>query len=286
VTEPIDPRDAAALARLADVLTTLVSEAAGVILTFDPDRVDRRLKRDRSPVTAADEAAESLIMAGLALKFPGVAVISEEASGAWPAIGRDASWLLVDPLDGTREFLAGRGEFTVNIALIREGRPTLGCIAAPASGLVWRGGAAFPAERLELAPGAGIDACQSRTPIRARPFPEHGGVALVSRSHFDARSRALLGGLPVGSAIGSGSSLKFCRLAEGAGDVYPRLAPTHEWDIAAGHAILVGAGGVVLDELGQPLGYGHAAARYVVPGFVAWGDAAAAERFATHSGRT
>ena len=283
MTESIDRQGSAAVARLADGLTTLVSAAAGAVFAFDPARVARRLKADQSPVTAADAAAEALIVAGLARQLPGVPVISEEASGAWPAIGPDANYVLVDPLDGTKEFLAGRDEFTVNIALIRQGRPVFGCIAAPALGLVWRGGTAFGAERLELPAGTGIEACRSRTPIRAREFPEHGGIALVSRSHFDARSEALLAGLPVGSVIGIGSSLKLCRIADGLGDVYPRLAPTHEWDIAAGHAILLAAGGVVLDPQGELLTYGNAAASYLVPGFVAWGDAAAAARFGARS---
>jgi 3'(2'), 5'-bisphosphate nucleotidase len=272
------------LGRLSDELTTLVSKAAKAILAFDPARVARRMKADRSPVTAADEAAETVILEGLAHLLPGVPVISEEAIGNRPAIASGATYLLVDPLDGTKEFLAGRNEFTVNIALIRDGLPVLGCIAAPALGLVWRGIAGAGAERLDLPAGATLAPGSGGTPIRVRTFLRHEVVALTSRSHFEERSEAFLRRLPGSRLIGCGSSLKFCRLAEGAADVYPRLAPTHEWDIAAGNAILVAAGGAVSDLEGKPVRYGNAAGDYIIPGFVAWGDPAAAARFAIPHG--
>lgn len=279
---------AMSLGHLSDELTTLVSKAAGAILAFDPARVARRVKPDRSPVTAADEAAEALILQGLAQLLPGVPVISEETTDDRPAIAAGATYLLVDPLDGTKEFLAGRNEFTVNIALIRDGWPVLGCIAAPSLGVIWRGiaGAGAGAERLDLPAGAALAAGSRGTPIRVRAFPPDGVVALASRSHFEERSQAFLRRLPGSRLIASGSSLKFCRLAEGAADVYPRLAPTHEWDIAAGNAILVAAGGVVSDLEGRPVRYGNAAGDYIIPGFVAWGDPAAAARFALPQGGT
>lgn len=256
--------------RLVNRLTELVARAAQAILPFDSRCVERRVKEDASPVTAADEAADAVIAEGLAQLLPGVPVVSEE--GKRPAGALGATFILVDPLDGTREFLAARAEYTVNLAIIVEGRPTLGIVAAPALKLLWRGGRGVPAVRLALPsgePGA-------REAIVTRKRLDN-FTALVSRSHLDAQSAAFLAKLSVAEQVPCGSSLKFCRIAEGAADLYPRLAPTSEWDIAAGDAVLTAAGGIVLGLDGAQLRYGNAASSFCVPGFIAWGDAGASK---------
>jgi 3'(2'), 5'-bisphosphate nucleotidase len=182
------------------------------------------------------------------------------------------SFVLVDPLDGTVELLAGRDEFTVNVAVVSGGDPRLGIVAAPAQGLIWRGSAGDGAERLRLAPGAPASDIQERTAISTRPCPSAGLVAAVSRSHLDRATLALLARWPVTEHLVCGSALKFCQLAEGAADVYPRLSTTCEWDVAAGHAVLAAAGGTVTTPEGAPLRYGRASAGFRITSFVAWGD--------------
>ena len=145
---------------------------------------------------------------------------------------------MVDPLDGTRELLAGRDEFTVNIALMDAGQPRLGVIAAPALGLLWRGIIGIGAERLTMTPDGGTLIARDPKPIRSRTRPGKGAIAIVSRSHLDPDTEAYLARLQPTEKIQCGSALKFCRLAEGAADVYPRLSPTSEWDVGAGHALL------------------------------------------------
>ena len=260
----------AALAERLPELTGIVSRAAAAILAIAPDRLDLRHKADLSPVTLADEAAEAVILRGLAQVAPGVPVVSEEACGEGRSPPPGASFILVDPLDGTREFVAGRGEYTVNLAVIADGVPVIGLIAAPAQGMIWRGVCGRGAERLRLEPGAEPGDAREIVAIHPRPSPAAGLVAAVSRSHFDPRSAALLASLPITGQIVCGSSVKFCRIAEGAADLYPRLARTCEWDIAAGHAILAAAGGCVTDPDGAALVYGRGGHGFHVPGFIAW----------------
>jgi 3'(2'), 5'-bisphosphate nucleotidase len=223
--------DALACAGLIDALTAIGTAASEAIL--DARNVEVRIKPDGSPVTAADEAAEALIHAGLAALAPNVPIISEErwSQDKTSPTAEPASYFLVDPLDGTREFIAGRGEYTVNIAVITEGSPILGLIVAPALGLLWRGIAGRGAQKKNFAEGSNVMAIHTRS--RAdRP------TIMVSRSHFDARTASYLDRLPAGDLVACGSSIKFCRVAECSADIYPRFAPTHDWDIAAGHAIL------------------------------------------------
>jgi 3'(2'), 5'-bisphosphate nucleotidase len=257
---------------LVKALTALVSRAGRAILDVAKAGFAARDKADGSPVTAADFAAQDVILDGLARLLPGLPVVSEERAGAHPAIDPHASFALVDPLDGTREFVAGRDEYTVNLALIERGEPRLGLVFLPARGVLYRGEAGGFAQRLRLAAGEPPEAAQETSPIHARAAPAGGLIATVSRSHLDAATEAFLSRLPIADRIASGSSLKLGVLAEGRADVYPRLAQTHEWDIAAGHAVLAAAGGVVVRPDGAPLTYGHAETRFVVPGFVAWGD--------------
>ncbi|MGD9769703.1 MAG: 3'(2'),5'-bisphosphate nucleotidase CysQ [Pseudolabrys sp.] len=261
--------------RLLDELTTIVSTASAAILKIRAGSLETRTKADLSPVTAADEAAEATILSGLTGVLPGVPVISEEAAERTPPIGPGPEFVLVDPLDGTRELVAGRDEFTVNVALVKEGRPYLGIVAAPALGLLWRGYPGRGAERLRLAADGTTGGAEA---IRSRTCPPAGLVAAISRSHLDAETLAFLARLPVGRTISCGSAIKFCQVAEGLADVYPRFGTTCEWDIAAGQAVLAAAGGTVLSLGGTELPYGQAVARFRVPGFIAWGDPAAAAR--------
>lgn len=264
---------------LIDSLTTIVSRAAEAVLTIRASALNPRTKADASPVTAADEASEALIMEGVARLMPGVPIISEEAHARGAAAAGGSEFVLVDPVDGTRELVAGRDEFTINLGLVQAGRPTFGIVAAPALGLVWRTAVGGGAERLRLAPGAAANAASDIVAIRTRPMPKIGIVAAVSRSHFDAATDAFLTrlGAQFGEVtrLASGSAIKLCRVAEGAADVYPRLAPTHQWDIAAGHAVLAAAGGTVTTPDRLPLFYPPGAEALRVPGFIAWGDPSA-----------
>src|SRR5215470_9664297 len=212
---------------LIDALTGIVSRAAAAILEARAGKLATRQKADRSPVTAADEASEAVILEGLARTLPGVPVVSEEA-GAAAGLTSD-TYFLVDPLDGTRELVAGRDEFCVNIALVLAGRARLGLIGSPALGMIWRTGTQG-AERLTLAPGAEPESATELGKIRTRPWPQTGAIAAISRSHLDARTQAFLERLPPTKRMASGSALKLCRVAEGKADVYPRLSPVCQWD--------------------------------------------------------
>ena len=267
MTQPVPAAslDAEALAEpLADI-----AEAAGrVILEIYAGDFAVREKADRSPVSDADERAEALILEALAGLAPGIPVVAEEraAAGEIPEVA-DRPFFLVDPLDGTREFVQRRGEFTVNIALIVDGVPVLGAVHIPVAGETYwvaRPGAA-PRAKARLVGGV------SRS-IAARRPPPDGLVAIASRSHRDRETDALLADLGVTETLAAGSSLKFCRVAEGAADVYPRFGPTSEWDTAAGHAVLAAAGGRVTTLDGGPFLYGKPG--FGNPGFIAWGLAA------------
>ena len=229
---------------------------------------EARAKADGSPVTAADERAEAILVARLHALAPGVAVVAEEACAAGAHLVAPPRFFLVDPLDGTREFLARNGEFTINIGLVENGAPVAGAVFAPALKRIWfgGGGAAFAAD-VEV--GAPLpETCQ---PLRVRPAPA-ALTALASRSHGDPRTEAFLTRLGVETRISAGSSLKFCVIAEGRADVYPRFAPTMEWDTAAGDAVLRAAGGGVVGLDGSTLQYGKLAQSLRNAGFVGWGD--------------
>jgi 3'(2'), 5'-bisphosphate nucleotidase len=264
-------------AEIAELLTGIAIKASGAILSVDFRKAGTRRKSDNSPVTVADEAAQAVILEGLARTLPGVPVLSEEAACDWRAA--PAEFILVDPLDGTAEFIAGRPEYTVNIALVRGGTPAVGVVAAPALGLIWRGATDHGAERLRFSVESRRNRTGTAAPIHTRPWPASQPTAAVSRSHYDATSAAFLERLPEVKQVEAGSALKFCRLAEGAIDVYPRLAPTYEWDVAAGHAVVVAAGGTVVGPDAGPLQFGRVREAFRVPGFIAWGDPVAAKRF-------
>ena len=256
-----------------DALTEIVSRAAAATLATPFSSVERHIKNDLSPVTAADVASEAVIVDGVLRLLPGITVIAEESVDRAQAASLEPSFVIVDPLDGTKEFLAGRDEFTVNVAIVTNGVPIAGIVAAPAQGLLWRAVVGGKAERLRLRFGTGPAEAYDRSVIRTRPAPERLIVA-TSRSHLDEATEEFLARLPVAKRFLCGSSVKFCYVAQGEADVYPRLSPTHEWDIAAGCAILAAAGGTVTAPDGGALQFGRRAERFRVPGFIAWGDPA------------
>jgi len=273
VTAAISPREAE---ELLDPLTEIVSRAAAATLATPFSTVERHIKNDLSPVTAADVASEAVIIEGVAKLLPGVTVIAEESVAAAATASLEPSFVIADPLDGTKEFLAGRDEFTVNVAIVTHGVPVAGIVAAPAQGLLWRGAVGGKAERLRLRLGAGPAQAYDRSYIRTRPAPER-LIVTTSRSHLDETTEDFIARLPIAKRFMCGSALKFCYVAQGDADVYPRLSPTHEWDIAAGCAILVAAGGASMAPDGSSLRFGGREKSFLVPGFVAWGDPAAAK---------
>ena len=261
---------------LLDALSASVVRASAAILAIAPGALATRHKADTSPVTAADEASQAVLLADLAELLPALPVVSEEAVSDRTA-PPGADFILVDPLDGTREFVEGRPEYTVNVALVRDRTPVVGLVAAPALGLLWRGVVGHGAERLRFAPGHA--AAVEPTAIRARAAPARLVIAL-SRSHLDPDTAAAAEQLPIAERLICGSAVKFCRIAEGSADVYPRLSPTSEWDVAAGHAVLAAAGGTVTRPDGSALTYGTGRSDFLIPAFMAWGDPAAARRYA------
>lgn len=256
--------DITAKADLLEALTAIGIAAADAILQYRQGGAFR-IKADGSPVTPADEAAEAVIRHGLERAAPAWPIVSEEqAERVRPSVGSD--YFLVDPLDGTREFIGGRDEYTVNIGLVCGSAPALGIVIAPALGLIWRGSVGRGAERLRFSSGkAGPPQA-----IHTRKRPDDELIVMVSRSHLDPPTQAYVDALPHGRRVSCGSSVKFCRLAEGMADLYPRLGPTRDWDVAAGHAVLVAAGGSIMAPDGGVLRYGTPDLR--IPAFVAWGD--------------
>lgn len=230
-------------------------------------------KADASPVTAADREAEAVLVAAIAAAAPGIPIVAEEevAAGRMPALGSE--FFLVDPLDGTREFIAQRGEFTVNIALVRDGAPVFGIVYAPACDELYVTLAPDVAAMAKVAPREGPVTLDEigLTPIRTRAPDPNALVALVSRSHATPETEALLARFAISSRTNAGSSLKFCAIARGAADIYPRIGRTMAWDTAAGHAVLAAAGGSVTTLDGKPLRYGNSMATLCNPNFIAWG---------------
>jgi 3'(2'), 5'-bisphosphate nucleotidase len=250
-------------ARLVSEIEALARAAGAAIMRVYATDFSVRDKADDSPVTAADEQAEAVILDGLGRLTPTVPIVSEEASaaGRTPRVA-DRFWL-VDPLDGTKEFIRRNGEFTVNIALIEQGTPTLGVVFAPAQGRLFSGVAGI---------GAVLDDAGGRRAIAVRRAPPEGLTVVSSRSHGDAAALAkFLNGRAVAANTNAGSSLKFCLLAAGEADLYPRLGRTMEWDTAAGDGVLRAAGGRVLTLAGEPLRYGKVG--FENPHFVAEANA-------------
>jgi 3'(2'), 5'-bisphosphate nucleotidase len=248
--------------RLMPEVVAIAERAAAVILDHYRGAAAVRMKEDASPVTAADEAAEAVILAGLAELTPEIPVVAEEtvAAGRIPTLGDGPFWL-VDPLDGTKEFISKNGEFTVNIALIEGREAVLGVVLAPALGKVWWGASGHGAMAREA---SGREARRIR--VRQKPASP---VAVASRSHADPATEAFLDEAGVKERISAGSSLKFCLVAEGKADLYPRFGRTMEWDTAAGQAVLAAAGGRVTTRDGAPFVYRKPG--FENPGFIARG---------------
>jgi 3'(2'), 5'-bisphosphate nucleotidase len=240
-------------------LIEIADQAGAVVLEHYAGDGAVGRKADDSPVTAADGAAEAVILAALRELTPSIPIVAEEevSAGRVPSIGEGPFWL-VDPLDGTREFISRNGEFTVNIGLIDNGLPIAGVVAAPAIGVLWCGAAGHGASRREAG---------EMRKIEVRSPPAHGRIAVASRSHRDAATDDWLKEQGITDTVSAGSSLKFCLVAEGKADVYPRFGPTMEWDTSAGHAVLRAAGGKIVTAEGAPLRYGKPAFRN--PGFIA-----------------
>jgi 3'(2'), 5'-bisphosphate nucleotidase len=255
-------RETDTTARLFGQLALRAGEA---IMKVRDARHRPETKSDGSPVTAADLAADEVIREALAHDLPGLAVITEETCTAASTVDADC-FALVDPLDGTREFINGSDEFTVNIALIAHGVPIAGAVYAPALHRLYIGGTR--AHRLDAASENDFRP-EALRPIQVRPAPAEGWHAVASRSHLDPDTKRWIEQHRIAKLCNAGSSLKFCTIAEGEADVYPRLGPTMEWDTAAGHAVLLAAGGRVTDLDGQPMRYGKPQFRN--GSFVAWG---------------
>jgi 3'(2'), 5'-bisphosphate nucleotidase len=253
-----------------DELAALVRSAGEAVMEVYACAFDVESKLDGSPVTEADRRAEEIILEGLSRIAPGLPVISEEAANseghgsiaAWDGNGGSSrAFWLVDPLDGTKEFVSRNGEFTINVALVEDGVPVSGVVLAPALQRLFA--AASPT-------GAVVEDAHGRRPVSARTQPAEGATVVSSRSHGDADALArFTAGRKIAGHLNAGSSLKFCLVAVGQADVYPRFGRTMEWDTAAGDAVLRAAGGRVTDLQGCDLRYGKPG--FENPHFVAWG---------------
>ena len=264
------PRTDSALVALALRFAQAAVEAGGVIMDIYARGPTMRAKADASPVCEADERSEALILDHLAAACPNIPVVAEESFSQGRVPDLTGDFILVDPLDGTREFANRNGEFTVNIALIREGAPVCAALYAPAIERLWI--AADRARTCKIAPRGVVPDPASMQDIHVRRAPEGAPLAIVSRSHLNEQTKALMERLGAHEMRQAGSAIKFCLMAEGEADVYPRIGPTMEWDIAAGDAVLRAAGGMVTALDGQPLRYGRREAGFASPDFVAFGD--------------
>lgn len=267
LTEPADFD----LGRAAAALTDAAAKAGAAIMAHYAGPAEVKLKDDASPVTQADRDAETVLLKALKALAPNIHVISEEmAADRTAPLG--PCFFLVDPLDGTKEFIKRRTDFTVNVALIEEGYPRFGLVYAPARSLLAvtiADGVAIEAELAPNADGADLSALK-QTRLHARTGDRNNLTALVSLSHLDAETEKFLERLNIAERSGAGSSIKFLEIARGNADVYPRFGPTMEWDTAAGQAVLEAAGGRVLDAHGARFRYGKTASALLNPGFVAW----------------
>lgn len=254
-TEFLDFLECTAIAAGTEILKV---RAAGAVVSY---------KADATPVTGADERAEALILVALAEHYPDIQVVAEEqaSAGQCPDCG-GGRFFLVDALDGTKDFIKGRDEFTVNIALIENHVPVAGVVVAPALRRTWRGGP-DGADMAEVGPDGAI---LSRVRIHTRPMPER-PTAVKSFSHSESDTESFLAGIPEHDTAIIGSSLKFCIVAEGKADIYPRLVNLMQWDTAAGDAVLRAAGGVTLTPEGKPVLYGQRNGNYANSRFVSLG---------------
>ncbi|MCB8821653.1 3'(2'),5'-bisphosphate nucleotidase CysQ [Microvirga rosea] len=258
---------------VARQLAVIAIEAGQILRRMEHALLDPYVKQDGTPSTMADLAAEELIIKHLNRAWPGIPVIAEESANQTEA-GR--YFFLVDPLDGTGDFIHGTGEYSVNIALVRDQRPIAAVVAAPAMGRIWIAGTQAETGTVPDAPDAEID----WRPVETRQAPEQSLVALVSRRHGDNATEKCLESLSIGTRRTASSALKFCLIASGEADIYVRCGPTMEWDTAAGDHILSCAGGRVIGPGGTKLTYGHRDRNYRNGPFAALGDVTLAPRLA------
>ena len=247
---------------LLESLIPIVIRAGERIMQIYATDFTVKTKADASPVTLADQAGETIIVDGLRAIAPDIPVVAEEAASRGEEMVIGERFFLVDPLDGTREFINRNGEFTVNIGLIEEGKPTLGIIYAPVLDHLY----------YAWAPGEAYQAQGGGKPVKMSPACQTPPRAVASRSHRDEATDAYLEQIGVTETRCAGSSLKFCLLAAGQADIYPRFGPTCEWDTAAGHAILLQSGGGLCGLDGTNFDYGKRDAKFLNPGFLAWGS--------------
>lgn len=262
-------------AALTDALLPAVLEAGRVEMAYYATGVTVQNKADASPVTAADQEAEAILIKALAAAAPSIAVVAEESSAAGHVAKIGATFFLVDPLDGTKEFIKKNGDFTINIGLIDNGRPVYGLVYAPAMDQLYVTIGQGNAVETRIAPSCSAQSLSDlqTTRLHTRMPPSEGLTALESRSHRSAATEDFFKTLPIHRVRAAGSSIKFCLIARGEADLYPRIGLTCEWDTAAAHAILEAAGGTVLQVDGSPMVYGKTAEKYLNPHFVAWGRA-------------
>ncbi|KCZ90086.1 3'(2'),5'-bisphosphate nucleotidase CysQ [Hyphomonas johnsonii] len=253
-----------------DDLARIALQAGAVIMDIYESDFGVAQKDDASPVTAADQKAETLILEALKIADPDLMVIAEEAASEGNVPEHGHRFALVDPLDGTREFVSRNGEFTVNIAIIEHGRPVMGVVYAPARQRLFVAESHNSGWQAAVAPGG--DVPTDRTPLKIRACPAGGLTAIASKSHRTPETDTWLGKHDVRETLSAGSSLKFCLIAAGEADLYPRMGRTMEWDTAAGHAVVEAAGGRVLTEDGTPLLYGKRERGYDNPHFIVYGD--------------
>ena len=255
-----------------EALAQIALDAGDLIMQIYATDFDVDRKDDSSPVTEADQKAETLILAAMRAIDPDLPIIAEESVAAGNIPEHGTRFALVDPLDGTKEFINKRGEFTVNIGIIENGVPVMGVVYAPALDRLFVADSRFSAWQANAKPGADVPPEAERTPLRIRPAPEAGLTAIASKSHRSDETNAFLETQNIADIISAGSSLKFCLIAAGEADLYPRHGRTMEWDTAAGQAVAEAAGARVTETDGSPLLYGKTARGYDNPHFIVWGD--------------
>lgn len=254
----------------ADQLGRIALDAGKLIMDIYASDFGVEHKGDASPVTEADQRAEELILKGLAEAEPDLAVVAEESFSEGKVPEHGYRFALVDPLDGTKEFVNKNGEFTVNVAIIEHGRPVMGVVYAPAKNRLFVAESHNSAWQATAEPGGELPTV--RKALKIRPAPEVGLTAVASKSHRSPETNEWLSKFNVAETVGAGSSLKFCLIAAGEADLYPRMGRTMEWDTAAGHAVVEAAGGRVLTEESTTLLYGKTGRGYDNPHFIVYGD--------------
>jgi len=256
----------------AEALARIALDAGELIMQIYNSDFTVSHKQDTSPVTQADQRAEALILKALSALEADLPIIAEETASSGHIPEHSGRFALVDPLDGTREFINRRDEFTVNIAIIEHGVPIMGVVYAPALNRLFVAESRGAAWQADVKPGGAVPEKEKRRPLQIRKSPPAGLTAIASKSHRSDETNAFLDALPVTETISAGSSLKFCLIAAGEADLYPRHGRTMEWDTAAGHAVAEAAGARITMLDTSPLLYGKAERGYDNPHFIVWGD--------------